>query len=75
MDQPKFTKIDVQDSQRPFMKDGERRTLPRVQLPDACMEWLIAGRRALYDLLDGKGNALLASGGGAQTAGSRAHLE
>lgn len=57
MDQPKFTKIDVQDSQLSFMKDGELRTFPRVELPDAFMEWLIAGRRALYDLLDGKGTA------------------
>ena len=57
MDQPQFTKIDLQDTELSFMKDGERLTYPRVPLPDAFMEWLIAGRRALYDLLDGKGTA------------------
>ncbi len=57
MDQPKFTKIDVQDSELSFMKDGERKTFPRVDLPDSFMEWLIAGRSALYDLLEGKGTA------------------
>jgi len=57
MDQDPFTPIEVSNSQVSFGVKGERLTFSRAQLPDPFMKWLIDGRRAMYDLLEGKGTA------------------
>jgi hypothetical protein len=38
IDQPQFPKIDVQDSELSFMKDGERRTFHPVAVRDKTPE-------------------------------------
>ncbi|MFQ5529195.1 MAG: hypothetical protein ACE5FP_02510 [Gemmatimonadota bacterium] len=54
---PRFTPVDVDDSHLSFSVNGERHDFARVLLPDPFMEWLVEGRRAMYDLLEGKGTA------------------
>jgi len=40
-----------------FAIDGEPHHFNRVELPEDFMEWVIAGRESMYDLLEGKGTA------------------
>ncbi len=40
-----------------FEANAERHVFHRVELPDAFMEWVIAGRESMYDVLEGKGTA------------------
>ncbi len=52
-----FKKIEVGDGELSFSADGRRHTFPRVPLPTAFMEWMIAARRSMYEDLKGHGTA------------------
>ncbi len=40
-----------------FIADAEHHHFQRVELPDLFMEWVLAGRESMYDVLEGKGTA------------------
>ncbi len=52
-----FKTIAVGDGELSFTADGRRHTFPRVALPAAFMEWMIAARRSMYEDLKGHGTA------------------
>ncbi len=54
---PSFKPIEVSPSEVAFRADGKRHAFSRVRLPESFMEWMLEGRRAMYDRLEGKGSA------------------
>lgn len=40
-----------------FHDGGERRVFERMELPESFVDWLLAGRRAMFDQLEGRGTA------------------
>ena len=52
-----FKEIAVDDGELAFTADGRRHTFPRVALPAAFMEWMIAARRSMYEDLELRGTA------------------
>ncbi len=57
MERVNIKRIAVGDGELAFTADGRRHTFPRVTLPGAFMEWMIAARRSMYEDLKGHGTA------------------
>lgn len=52
-----YRPIAVGASELSFSLDGEQRSYPRARLPESFVQWIIEGRNAMYDLLEGKSHA------------------
>jgi len=52
-----FKSIDASPTELAFSVDGRRHVYPRAKLPSAFLDWVVEGRRAMYDHLEGKGTA------------------
>ncbi len=50
-------RIEVDDGELAFTAGGRHHTFPRVALPGAFMEWMIAARRSMFQDLEGHGTA------------------
>ncbi len=57
MAEQSFRPIAVGTSELSFSLDGERHCYPRARLPESFVQWIVEGRNAMYDLLEGKGHA------------------
>lgn len=57
MSENRYREIEVQEQTVAFAADGRRHEFPRVRLPGDFLDWVIEGRRAMYDLLEGKAHA------------------
>lgn len=55
--QQRFTGIDVRESDLGYTHGGNTHTYPRERLPPEFTQWMIEGRRAMYDLLEGNASA------------------
>ncbi len=52
-----YQAIDVHDNELSFGGELARHSFPRATLPREFVDWVIQGRRSMYDLLEGKGHA------------------
>jgi len=52
-----FREITIHGDEISFEVEGDRQAFQRSRLPQAFMDWMIAGRLAMYDRLEGHGTA------------------
>ncbi len=57
MVEPRYRPIEVGAAEVAFSVDGQRRTFSRTRLPEGFVSWIVEGRNAMYDLLEGHGSA------------------
>lgn len=48
-----YKQIDIQENQLSFEADGKTHTFSRTRLPKEFKDWMIDGRRAMYEMLEG----------------------
>jgi len=52
-----YRTVAVGESELSFVADDGRHTFARARLPEPFLRWLVQGRNAMYDLLEGRGQA------------------
>lgn len=57
MNEKRYKPIEVGENTVSFEAEGQRHEFPRVRLPQGFVDWVIEGRHAMYDLLEGKSHA------------------
>ncbi len=55
--QTAYKAIEVGEETLAFTVDGQEKVYPRVRLPDTFVDWIVEGRKAMYDMLEGQGHA------------------